>query len=87
MLKDCSNFWIETKELKRRVRDIIEPNRDLGHVDRKKAKGDLPAAEHTAIKSEVEEADNNKPAQHKSIPSEVEKSPEVSICEDCAQVL
>jgi len=26
----------ETKELKRRVRDIIEPGRDLGHVDRKK---------------------------------------------------
>jgi predicted Rdx family selenoprotein len=26
----------ETKELKRRVRDIIDPNRDLGHVDGKK---------------------------------------------------
>lgn len=26
----------ETKELKRRVRDIIEPERDLGHVDRHK---------------------------------------------------
>ncbi|KAI9735308.1 MAG: hypothetical protein M1818_006502 [Claussenomyces sp. TS43310] len=25
----------ETKELKRRVRDVIEPDRDLGHVDRK----------------------------------------------------
>ncbi|KAK0389254.1 hypothetical protein NLU13_2829 [Sarocladium strictum] len=24
----------ETKELKRRVRDVIEPGRDLGHVDR-----------------------------------------------------
>lgn len=24
----------ETKELKRRVRDVIEPNRDLGHVDK-----------------------------------------------------
>lgn len=33
-------FWeseiTETKELKRRVRDIIEPGRDLGHVDGKK---------------------------------------------------
>ncbi|KAL0931755.1 selenoprotein domain-containing protein [Colletotrichum truncatum] len=28
----------ETKELKRRVRDVIEPNRDLGHVDRKHSK-------------------------------------------------
>ncbi|KAI9849682.1 MAG: 3',5'-cyclic-nucleotide phosphodiesterase [Sclerophora amabilis] len=26
----------ETKELKRRVRDVIEPGRDLGHVDRRK---------------------------------------------------
>lgn len=26
----------ETKELKRRIRDIIEPGRDLGHVDGKK---------------------------------------------------
>jgi predicted Rdx family selenoprotein len=24
----------ETKELKRRVRDVIEPGRNLGHVDR-----------------------------------------------------
>ncbi|KND95236.1 hypothetical protein TOPH_00659, partial [Tolypocladium ophioglossoides CBS 100239] len=28
----------ETKELKRRVRDVIEPSRDLGHVDRDYAK-------------------------------------------------
>lgn len=27
---------IETKELKRRVRDIVDPDRDLGHVDGKK---------------------------------------------------
>jgi hypothetical protein len=29
-------LYIETKELKRRVRDIIDPSRDLGHVDGKK---------------------------------------------------
>lgn len=39
----------ETKELKRRVRDVIEPGRDLGHVDRdhhggKKAEGALTTA-------------------------------------------
>jgi predicted Rdx family selenoprotein len=28
----------ETKELKRRVRDVIEPDRDLGHVDRDHSK-------------------------------------------------
>jgi len=27
----------ETKELKRRVRDVIDPKRDLGHVDGKKS--------------------------------------------------
>lgn len=31
--KDDGGFP-ETKELKRRVRDVIEPGRDLGHVDR-----------------------------------------------------
>jgi predicted Rdx family selenoprotein len=29
----------ETKELKRRVRDVIQPGRDLGHVDRDYARG------------------------------------------------
>ena len=34
----------ETKELKRRVRDAIEPGRNLGHVDRDHAKsGEAPA--------------------------------------------
>lgn len=31
-----ANPYLETKEIKRRVRDIIDPNRDLGHVDGKK---------------------------------------------------
>lgn len=35
----------ETKELKRRVRDVIEPGRDLGHVDRNHAR---PSATPTA---------------------------------------
>ncbi|KAK4146933.1 Rdx family-domain-containing protein [Dichotomopilus funicola] len=39
----------ETKELKRRVRDVIQPGRDLGHVDRDYAKG------HVRGKSSVEE--------------------------------
>ncbi len=34
----------ETKELKRRVRDVIEPGRDLGHVDRDHAKPAAAAA-------------------------------------------
>lgn len=35
----------ETKELKRRVRDVIDPGRDLGHVDRNHAR---PAADVSA---------------------------------------
>jgi predicted Rdx family selenoprotein len=37
----------ETKELKRRVRDVIEPGRDLGHVDRNHARP--TAATNTTI--------------------------------------
>jgi len=35
--------FLETKELKRRVRDIIQPARDLGHVDGKK-KSNVPSS-------------------------------------------
>ncbi|KAI5793242.1 seleno protein domain protein [Geopyxis carbonaria] len=41
----------ETKELKRRVRDVIEPGRDLGHVDGHKAK--KPEEAVTPKKAEV----------------------------------
>ncbi|KAL1911240.1 hypothetical protein Sste5344_003043 [Sporothrix stenoceras] len=34
----------ETKELKRRVRDVVEPGRDLGHVDRNYGKAATAAA-------------------------------------------
>lgn len=38
----------ETKELKRRVRDVIEPSRDLGHVDRDHARKAKPTADASA---------------------------------------
>lgn len=38
----------ETKELKRRVRDVIEPGRDLGHVDKDYAKGAAAAVSTAA---------------------------------------
>jgi predicted Rdx family selenoprotein len=38
----------ETKELKRRVRDVIEPGRDLGHVDRNHARPNAAAADPAA---------------------------------------
>lgn len=50
----------ETKELKRRVRDVIEPGRDLGHVDRdhrkekeeKKVEGEVNAGEEKGADGE-----------------------------------
>jgi selT/selW/selH-like putative selenoprotein len=47
----------ETKELKRRVRDVIEPDRDLGHVDKdygkKKDEGKKDdAVEEQTVKAE-----------------------------------
>lgn len=49
----------ETKELKRRVRDVISPERDLGHVDRDYGKkgGDVQGekvGEKTVEKKEEE---------------------------------
>ncbi|MBE3044644.1 hypothetical protein IMZ48_19205 [Candidatus Bathyarchaeota archaeon] len=35
----------EVKELKRRVRDVVEPGRDLGHVDGKKAVHEVKTCE------------------------------------------
>lgn len=32
--RKSDNGFPEAKELKRRVRDVIDPNRDLGHADR-----------------------------------------------------
>ncbi len=42
----------ETKELKRRVRDVIEPGRDLGHVDRDHAKPASVAAAEKKVEGE-----------------------------------
>ncbi|KAK7951717.1 uncharacterized protein PG986_007445 [Apiospora aurea] len=46
----------ETKELKRRVRDVIEPNRDLGHVDRDHARKAKPAAAAAAAAAATSDA-------------------------------
>ncbi len=50
----------ETKELKRRVRDVIEPGRDLGHVDKDYAKGAAAAASTVAEKKEEEKGEEEK---------------------------
>jgi len=73
----------EVKELKRRVRDIIEPGRDLGHVDRIKGKGGLPTKKHTAIEPNVAEADERKPIAKSPVRNTAKRNADGSICEDC----
>lgn len=71
----------ETKELKRRVRDVIEPGRDLGHVDRNYGKGAAVATAAPTAKAEAA------PAAAQAAPAVASdadtKDKEVPICEDC----
>lgn len=60
----------ETKELKRRVRDVIAPGRDLGHVDRAAAKA-----------AEAAEAAEAKAAETKAA-AKAGKVVE-TVCQDC----
>ncbi|TGO72783.1 hypothetical protein BELL_0419g00050 [Botrytis elliptica] len=53
-ITDC-NTNLETKELKKRLRNIIDPSRDLGHVDGKK----FPATTSTATPSVSNPAPTN----------------------------
>ncbi|EWG44209.1 selenoprotein W-like protein [Fusarium verticillioides 7600] len=45
----------ETKELKRRVRDVIEPGRDLGHVDRDHGKKEEAAKDKPVDKEKCDD--------------------------------
>ncbi|KAL7950450.1 Rdx family domain-containing protein [Trichoderma barbatum] len=65
----------ETKELKRRVRDVIDPARDLGHVDRDHraaAPAPAPAAETAPVKEEPTKQDKAQQQDSSAI-----------VCEDC----
>ncbi|EXJ74252.1 uncharacterized protein A1O5_02548 [Cladophialophora psammophila CBS 110553] len=63
----------ETKELKNRVRNIIEPGRDLGHIDRSLKKGSSQHARSAEGEAEAKSKVNVKPEQ-KSTQEE---------CDDC----
>ncbi|KIY03345.1 uncharacterized protein Z520_00036 [Fonsecaea multimorphosa CBS 102226] len=53
----------ETKELKSRVRNIIEPGRDLGHIDRSLKKGTSQQAQAETSKAEPKLDANVNPDQ------------------------
>ncbi|KAH7272780.1 Rdx family-domain-containing protein [Fusarium solani] len=61
----------ETKELKRRVRDVVEPGRDLGHVDGKHTK-----------KTEENKAAQPQQAEEKAVQGEASQGGDKK-CEDC----
>ncbi|KAI8721003.1 hypothetical protein NCS52_00546600 [Fusarium sp. LHS14.1] len=61
----------ETKELKRRVRDVVEPGRDLGHVDGKHAK-----------KTEENKAAQPQQTEEKAVQGEASQGGDKK-CEDC----
>ncbi len=63
----------ETKELKNRVRNIIEPNRDLGHIDRSLKKDNVQLAT-------TKEAIRLEPAPEPDFQAEQKKNED---CEDC----
>ncbi len=77
----------ETKELKSRVRNIIEPDRDLGHIDRSlkksaaKGEGAKPqVTEDNATGSQPNEESKGEPPIGGSIGQEENEKKD---CEDC----
>ena len=76
----------ETKELKRRVRDCIDPERDLGHVDGKKVVKEVEAAgEGRKCGGKKEGADGGRKCGVKKVEGETgeKEAGKVEECEDC----
>ncbi|GJC95342.1 selT/selW/selH selenoprotein domain-containing protein [Colletotrichum higginsianum] len=69
----------ETKELKRRLRDVIQPDRDLGHVDRKHAKPTpdttKPSTQASLASDAIAEAPTMAPSSASDVVSQLKKHP------------
>ncbi|KAK8212488.1 seleno protein domain-containing protein [Phyllosticta capitalensis] len=68
----------ETKVLKQRVRDHLEPNRNLGHSD---VHGKHGAKKPEDQNEKQEEAKTEEKEQKPAV--EVKRNPDGSVCEDC----
>lgn len=69
--------------LKQRVRDHIDPNRDLGHSDTH-GKRIIPKAEAGgAEKSVVKQGESEEKGEETAKEAEVKRNPDGTICEDC----
>lgn len=84
-----ADLLIETKVLKQRVRDHLDPTRDLGHSDRHgkqgKAKADAAPADasvDTTETSQVARSETTAPTRADE-GGEVKRNPDGTICEDC----
>ena len=71
----------ETKELKNRVRNIIEPGRDLGHIDRSLKKGKAPALKNEEESRNTEEGASG--AANQQIDGGEGNNQGKDGCEDC----
>lgn len=74
----------ETKELKRRVRDVIEPGRDLGHVDRDYRKSGEKTEGDAVQGTKTSEARGGEKEISKEKAVEGEKTTGGEKCEDCS---
>ena len=72
----------ETKELKNRVRNIIEPERDLGHIDRSLEKSKRQGQD-VENKTDGDERPDKAGEGLKSDVVVGEKQKEPQVCEDC----
>jgi hypothetical protein len=77
-------YSIETKELKKRVRDLIQPDRDLGHVDGKKSSVLPPSPDPPPLPTAIE-ASRETEVEQKSLPivKAKEASDGGSVCKEC----
>ncbi|EHY53972.1 hypothetical protein ABEF95_000641 [Exophiala dermatitidis] len=75
----------ETKELKNRVRNIIDPDRDLGHIDRslKKKNGQDQERDQASQQEEVKDKSQPETATVRSSVEQPGKEENKTECEDC----
>lgn len=73
--------FTETKVLKQRVRDHLEPARNLGHSDVHGKHGAKPAS--AAVEQPKSTAEMKSTSETTSDIPSVKRNPDGSICEDC----
>jgi len=74
---------LETKILKQRLRDHLDPSKDLGHSD-KHGKGSTKAQPERPEHIKPHNLDQtDKDAAEKAVQSSVQQNPDESICETC----